>query len=159
MPYSLSTFTGEGVIAQGIEEGCVNIPSHKVNLFLDLATDSVMVSTRPSLNLKVYLCCLQDAGGKVVADPKATFKLITLVTTEKLVEGIPGISPPLLSFELWLKSQTITKDHYLLTIKCASTRFPKVVPLTNITAPKMSKTLINVFNLVGLIKEIQSDQD
>ena len=34
------------------------------------------------------------AGGKVVADPKVTSKLITLVSTEKLEEVIPGPFPP-----------------------------------------------------------------
>ena len=33
------------------------------------------------------------AGGKVVADPKVTSKPITLVSTEKLEEVIPGIFP------------------------------------------------------------------
>ena len=41
---------------------------------------------------------------------------------------------------------------------CASTRFPEAIPLTNITAPKISKALVNFFTLVGLPKEIQSDQ-
>ena len=41
---------------------------------------------------------------------------------------------------------------------CASTRFPEAIPLTNITAPKISKALVNFFSLVGLSKEIQSDQ-
>ena len=33
------------------------------------------------------------AGGKVVADPKNTSKPITLVSTDKLEEVIPGILP------------------------------------------------------------------
>ena len=33
------------------------------------------------------------AGGKVIADCKVTCKPITLVTTEKLEEVIPGIFP------------------------------------------------------------------
>ena len=41
---------------------------------------------------------------------------------------------------------------------CASTRFPEAIPLTNITAPIISKALVNFFTLVGLLKEIQSDQ-
>ena len=40
---------------------------------------------------------------------------------------------------------------------CASTRFPEAIRLTNITAPKISKALVNFFTLVGLPKEIQSD--
>ena len=54
--------------------------------------------------------------------------------------------------------KTKSRNQYLLTIMCASTRFPEAIPLTNITAPKISKPLVNFFTLVGLPKEIQSDQ-
>ena len=54
--------------------------------------------------------------------------------------------------------KTKSRNQYLLTIMCASTRFPEAIPLTNITAPKISKALVNFFTLVGLAKEIQSDQ-
>ena len=55
-------------------------------------------------------------------------------------------------------SKTKSRNQYLLTIMCASTRFPEAIPLTNITAPKISKALVNFFTLVDLPKEIQSDQ-
>ena len=86
---------GDSVIAQGIEGGCVNVPLHKVNLVSDLVTGSVVVGTRPTLHIKgVSLLLGNDlVGGKVVADPKVTSKPITLVNTEKLEEGIPGILP------------------------------------------------------------------
>ena len=92
---SVSTSTGESVIAQGIEGGCVNVPLHKVKLVSDLVTGSVVVGTRPTLPIKgVSLLLGNDlAGGKVVADPKVTSKPITLVSTEKLEEVIPGIFP------------------------------------------------------------------
>ena len=95
LPLSGSTSTGESVIAQGIEGGCVNVPLHKVNLVSDLVTVSVVVGTRPTLPIKgVSLLLGNDlAGGKVVADPKVTSKPITLVSTEKLEEVIPGIFP------------------------------------------------------------------
>ena len=54
--------------------------------------------------------------------------------------------------------KTKSRNQYLLTIMCASTIFPEAIPLTNITAPKISKALVNLFTLVGLPKEIQSDQ-
>ena len=54
--------------------------------------------------------------------------------------------------------KTKSRKQYLLTIMCASTRFPEAIPLTNITASKISKALVNFFTLVGLPKEIQSDQ-
>ena len=95
LPLSVSTSTGESVIAQGIEGGCVNVPLHKVKLISDLVTGSVVVGTRPTLPIKgVSLLLGNDlAGGKVVADPKVTSKPITLVSTEKLEEVIPGIFP------------------------------------------------------------------
>ena len=95
LPLSVSTSTGESVIAQGIDGDCVNVPLHKVNLVSDLVTGSVVVGTRPTLPIKgVSLLLGNDlAGGKVVADPKVTSKPITLVSTEKLEEVIPGIFP------------------------------------------------------------------
>ena len=64
----LSTSTGESVIAQGIEGGCVHVPLHKANLVSDLVTGSVVVGTRPTLPIKgVSLLLGNDlAGGKVV---------------------------------------------------------------------------------------------
>jgi hypothetical protein len=47
---------------------------------------------------------------------------------------------------------------YLLTIMCASTRFPEAVPLRNIKAPTISKALVKFFTLFGLPKTVQSDQ-
>ena len=95
LPLSVSTSTGESVIAQGIEGGCVDVPLHKVRLVSDLVTGSVVVGTRPTLPIKGISLLLGNdlAGGKVVADPKVTSKPITLVSTEKLEEVIPGIFP------------------------------------------------------------------
>ena len=69
---SVSSSTGESVIAQGIEGGYVNIPLHKVNLVSDLVTGSVVVGTRPTLPIQgVSLLLGNDlAGGKMVADLK-----------------------------------------------------------------------------------------
>lgn len=51
------------------------------------------------------------------------------------------------------------KGHqYLLTIMCASTRFPEAIPLRNIKAKTIIDSLIKFFTLVGLPKSIQSDQ-
>ena len=93
MLLDVSTSTGESVFAQGIEGGCVNVSLHKVNLVSHLVTDSVVVGTRPTLPIKgVSLLLGNDlAGRKMVADPKDTSKPITLVSTEKLEEVIPGI--------------------------------------------------------------------
>ena len=73
----------------------MNISIHKVNLASDLVTGSVVVGTRSSLPIKRISLLLGNdmAGGKVVA-PKFTFKLIILVSTEKLGQVIPEIFPP-----------------------------------------------------------------
>ena len=49
-------------------------------------------------------------------------------------------------------------NQYLLTIMCASTRFPEVIPLRNIKAKTIVKALTKFFTLVGLRSSIQSDQ-
>ena len=54
--------------------------------------------------------------------------------------------------------KTRSGNQYLLTIMCASTRFPEAIPLRNIKTPNIVKALIKFFTLVGLPKAIQSDQ-
>ena len=54
--------------------------------------------------------------------------------------------------------KTKSGNQYLLTIMCASTRFPEAIPLRNIKAKTIVKALIKFFTLVGLPKSIQSDQ-
>ena len=54
--------------------------------------------------------------------------------------------------------KTSAGNQYLLTIMCASTRFPEAIPLRSITAPKITKALVNFFTFVGLPREVQSDQ-
>jgi len=54
--------------------------------------------------------------------------------------------------------KTRSGNQYLLTIMCASTRFPEAIPLRKITAPVISKALVKFFTLVGLPKSVQSDQ-
>jgi len=54
--------------------------------------------------------------------------------------------------------RTRSGNQYLLTIMCASTRFPEAIPLRNIKAPTIVKALTKFFTLVGLPKSIQSDQ-
>ncbi|KAK0040803.1 Retrovirus-related Pol polyprotein from transposon 17.6 [Biomphalaria pfeifferi] len=54
--------------------------------------------------------------------------------------------------------RTKAGNQYLLTIMCASTRFPEAIPLRNIKASNIVKALIKFFTLFGLPKSIQSDQ-
>jgi len=54
--------------------------------------------------------------------------------------------------------KTKSGNQYLLTIMCASTRFPEAIPLRNIKTATIVKALTKFFTLVGLPKSIQSDQ-
>jgi hypothetical protein len=54
--------------------------------------------------------------------------------------------------------KTKSGNQYLLTIMCASTRFPEAIPLRKITAPVIVKALIKFFTFAGLPKSVQSDQ-
>ena len=49
-------------------------------------------------------------------------------------------------------------NKYLLTIMCASTRFPEVIPFRNIKTKTTVKALVKFFTFVGLPKSVQSDQ-
>jgi len=48
-------------------------------------------------------------------------------------------------------------NQYILTITCASTRFPEAIPLCTIRTPNIVKELIKSFKLVGLLRSVQSD--
>ncbi len=54
--------------------------------------------------------------------------------------------------------KTKAGNQYLCTIMCRATRFPEAVPLRNIKAPVVLKTLIKFFSIFGLPKVIQTDQ-
>ena len=43
-------------------------------------------------------------------------------------------------------------NEYLLTIMCASTRFPEAIPRMNIKTKTIVKALVRVFNFVGIPK-------
>ena len=67
------TSTGEEVIAQGIERGFVNVPLHRIHLKSNFISGPVV------------------AGGRIIANPKVTSKLVTLENVEKLGENKPGL--------------------------------------------------------------------
>ncbi|MES9950010.1 MAG: RNase H-like domain-containing protein [Candidatus Thiodiazotropha sp.] len=54
--------------------------------------------------------------------------------------------------------RTKSGNEYLLTIMCASTRFPEAIPLRNIKTKTIVKALVKFFTFVGLPKSVQSDQ-
>ena len=54
--------------------------------------------------------------------------------------------------------KTKSGNEYLLTIMCASTRFPEPIPLRNIKTKTIVKALVKFFTFVGLPKSVQIDQ-
>ena len=54
--------------------------------------------------------------------------------------------------------KTKSGHKYLLTIMCASTRFPEVIPLRNIKTKNIVRALVNFFTFIGLPLSVQSDQ-
>ena len=54
--------------------------------------------------------------------------------------------------------KTKAGNQYLLTVMCASTRFPEAIPLRNNKAKKTVKALIKFFTMVGFLRSIQADQ-
>ena len=55
-------------------------------------------------------------------------------------------------------SKTKSGNEYLLTIMCASTRFPEAIPFRNIRTKTIMKALVRFFTFVGHPKSVQSDQ-
>ena len=53
--------------------------------------------------------------------------------------------------------RTKSGNRYLLTIMCASSRFPEAIPLRAISTKKVVESMINFFVKVGLPKVIQTD--
>uniref|UniRef100_A0A674NZL8 Gypsy retrotransposon integrase-like protein 1 n=1 Tax=Takifugu rubripes TaxID=31033 RepID=A0A674NZL8_TAKRU len=54
--------------------------------------------------------------------------------------------------------KTKSGNQFLLTIMCASTRFPEAIPLQRVTAPVISKALVEFFTVFGLPTVVQTDQ-
>ena len=54
--------------------------------------------------------------------------------------------------------KTKSGNEYLLTVMCASTRFPEAIPLRNIKTKTIVKALVKFFTFVGLPKSVQFDQ-
>lgn len=54
--------------------------------------------------------------------------------------------------------KTKAGNQFLLTVMCASTRFPEAMPLRRITAPVVTKALVKFFTVFGLPRVVQTDQ-
>ena len=55
-------------------------------------------------------------------------------------------------------SRTKSGNQYLLMVMCASTRFPKAIPLRDIKAKSIIKALTKFFSFVSILLSVQSDQ-
>ena len=78
-------------------------------------------------------------GNRIRPSPKEPFS--------RIIVGCVGPLP-----------KTRSGNQYLLTIMCATSRFPETIPLRNIKAKTIVKALTKFFTLVGLPSSIQSDQ-
>ena len=54
--------------------------------------------------------------------------------------------------------QTRRGNHFILVVSDYATRYPEAVPLSNITAPKVAKVLMDLFSRHGVPEEILTDQ-
>ena len=106
-------------------------------------------SLRKDVAKFIKTCKICQLGGKPnQVIPKAPLCLIPIVEEpfQRIILDCVGPLP-----------ETKKRNRYLLTIMCASTRYPIVFPLRNIRAKTIVDNLIKVFTLYGLPKIIQSD--
>ena len=108
----------------------------------------------PGLKKDVKLFCWSCHTCQIVGKPNQKIPTAPL-------EPIPGFDEPfnqVLIDCVGPLPKTKTGNQYLLTIMCASTRFPEAIQLKNIQAATIVKHLIKFFSLVGLLKTVQSNQ-
>ena len=108
----------------------------------------------PNLRKDVVEFCRSCHTCQVVGKPNQTLPKAPL-------QPIPAFEEPLSRVIIDCVGplpKTKSGNQYLLTVMCASTRFPEAIPLRNISAKTIVKALIKFFTLVGLPKSIQSDQ-
>ena len=108
----------------------------------------------PNLRKDVVEFCRSCHTCQVVGKPNQTLPKAPL-------QPIPAFEEPFSSVIIDCVGplpKSKSGNQYLLTVMCASTRFPEAIPLRNISAKTIVKALIKFFTLVGLPKSIQSDQ-
>ncbi|KAF7690629.1 hypothetical protein HF521_012433, partial [Silurus meridionalis] len=169
---------GDFILVQGIEGRIVTVPLHSVFLKSDLVTGQVKVGLMSSLPVKGISLLLGNdlAGGKVIPSVQLTSKPSIKDESKLDLEFFPSCAfdPPVAPLKpipafgepfsrvlvdcVGPLPRTRTGNEYMVTIMCASTRFPEAIPLRNIKAVTVSRALIKFFTLFGLPKEIQSDQ-
>lgn len=108
----------------------------------------------PSLRKDVVEFCKSCHACQIVGKPNQTIPKAPL-------QPIPAVQEPFSRIIIDCVGplpKTRSGNQYLLTIMCASTRFPEAIPLRNIKAKTIVKALTKFFTLVGLPSSIQSDQ-
>ena len=107
----------------------------------------------PSLRKDVVEFCKSCHACQIVGKPNQTIPKAPL-------QPIPAVQEPFSRIIIDCVGplpKTRSGNQYLLTIMCASTRFPEAIPLRNIKAETIGKALTKFFTLVGLPSSIQSD--
>ena len=105
---------------------------------------------RNSVKDYVKTCHVCQVVGKPnQVNPKAPLQPIVVPEEpfEKIVMDCVGPLP-----------KTKGGNQYLLTLMCATTRYPEAIPLRNISAKTIVKQLLKYFTSFGIPKEIQSDR-
>ena len=108
----------------------------------------------PNLRKDVVEFCRSCHACQMVSKPDQTLP-------EARLQPIPAFEEPfsrLIIDCVGPLPKTKSGNQYLLTVMCASTRFPEAILLRNINAKTIVQALIKFFTLVGLPKSIQLDQ-
>lgn len=81
--------------------------------------------------------------------PKAPLQVIPIVEEpfHKIIIDCVGPMP-----------KTKKGNQYLLTIMCATTRYPEAIPLRSLHSKSVAKALLKIFTQYGISQCIQSDQ-
>ena len=108
----------------------------------------------PGLKSDVSQHCKSCHTCQMVGKPNQTIPKASL-------QPIPAFDEPFSRFIIdcvGTLPKTKSGCQYLLTIMCASTRFPEAIPFRNIKTKTIVKALVKFFTFVGLPRSVQSDQ-
>ena len=108
----------------------------------------------PGLKSDVSQQCKSFHTCQMVGKPNQTIPKAHL-------QPIPAIDEPFSRIIIdcvGLLPKTKSGCQYLLTIMCASARFPEAIPLRNIKTKTIVEALVKFFTFVGLPRSVQSDQ-
>ena len=108
----------------------------------------------PGLKSDVSQHCKSCHTCQIVGKPNQTIQKASL-------RPIPAFDEPFSRFIIDCVGplpKTKSGCQYLLTIMCASTRFPEAIPFRNIKTKTIVTALVKIFTFVGLPRSVQSDQ-